>query len=103
MCVPDLVVPCLFMCIRGARCVLGCEVSRRACGQTLKSLGVCGHFSGDKDIIFSLTCWAAKLGMIWGHIHSPRCQSVTSPALDSELTATQNKKTSTWQQLIAKM
>lgn len=56
-----------------------------------------------KDIKLSLTTWTVVLGTGSGLGTWPLYQYVTPQPLDTELTATGNRKMSPWQQLIAKM
>lgn len=58
-----------------------------------------------RAVVPSLAFWAVELGMVSGSGTLSLCQCVTGtpPASGSEMTAIENRKMNTWQQLIAKM
>lgn len=59
-----------------------------------------------RDVVRSLALWAVELGMFSGSGDTapvPLCHPPPTPASGSEVTAIENRKMSTWHQLIAKM
>lgn len=54
------------MWVEEVSCVLGCEMSRSGMWVTTKKAGSMGTVFWGRDSISNLTCWAVKLGVIWG-------------------------------------
>lgn len=54
------------MWVEEVSCVLGCEMSRGGMWVTTKKAGSMGTVFWGRDSISNLTCWAVKLGVIWG-------------------------------------